>query len=190
MERTSNNLKISFKKPTKVTGLKVTEHATNRIHERFKVSKHKAKAWAVEKLRKAEYISNILDDNLREGRLFTAEGISFVLDLHEDTLVTVYIPVKNERMAEKVRKIFMKDLEKATKNEERTLKRNTTAIEELKIEYHQTKLKSLRARKPSLINEYSQRLDAINREIHKLEDEINKSRLEKSYIAKGLVAYL
>jgi hypothetical protein len=167
----------------------VTKHAIERAAQRFNVRMNAAEDWIKARFKGAEFISNTILEDGKEGRLFAKGGVAFVLNAVEDIVITVYKPF-NYAVADKVRYTVQRELAKAQRKAHNVERANLIKIAELEVEIASRQLNCLKARSPKIRAIIQKKIEDLNAQVDALNDEIINAKREMTNIAKGVAAYL
>lgn len=167
----------------------VTKHAIERATKRFNVRINAAEEWIKSRFIGAEFIADVVSDEGKESRLFTKEGVTFLLAPDSDTIITVYKPF-NYSVVDKVRKTVKRELEKAQRQARKIERENQIKIAELEVIVANRRLNQLKARSPKVRAIIETQINELNEKITSFKSEIVNAKREMSQVAKGVAAYL
>lgn len=161
----------------------ITPHAVLKASDLFGVDYgSEARKTILEKLKRATFVSEIVGESGKVDRLFAYRRIAFVLDRYDDVVITIYLRENVEvELREKVRELLFDHLSELQAKE----KLIETDLMRIEIEYEM--LKELD--KVGLY-EAGVWFAAVRDEIKHKKRELHMFRLDKSKVAKGIVAYL
>jgi hypothetical protein len=161
----------------------VTPHAMLRASEEFGVNYGpEARDYIKENLKKATYVSEIVGESGKVDRLFGYRRIAFVLDRYDNVVITVYPrTVVDAELRSKVTELLFEHLEE--------LKHREKAAEDdlLRLDMEIEMLWQLSR---AGVGEFAIGAQVANIERRQKEKELRNFQLERSRVAKGVVAYL
>lgn len=172
--------------------VKYTKHAVEEVKKELfreygnKVDTTTAAAFIKDNMRKATYISEIMNDKGKIDRLYAYRRYCFVLDRRDDCVITVY---KRDNVHEDVRQVVQELLFKKL----RELEQLEALLVEQRLEA------DIRLQIITQFNQYfgdfSKSLDVIDEllawdELKAIDHKLYEFRLEKAKIAKGIAAHI
>ncbi|WP_337102384.1 hypothetical protein [Paenibacillus sp. YIM B09110] len=183
---------IDPKAGTHFTGkIFVTPHALDEAVKDFGVERAKAPMYVMDHLRKAAFISNIVNEDGRPGRLFGYRRMAFVVAPESDTVITVY-PRHNSNptLMESVQRVLIRALKAATRKEHAAEKRIKVAIAQLNVESAECELRKVRSNSISLIASLTERQAEIGRSINEMERELLEIKRETTNLANSVIVFV
>lgn len=161
----------------------VTPHATLRASEIFRVD-HGPKSRQIvhDYMKKAHYVSEIVGEDGKVDRLFAYRRIALIVDRYHDVVITIYERTNVEaELREKVRELLFDHLEELHSQEQG---------------YEEDILQASIAHEITLgleaagVDELEPWIRLSAKEVRDTENRLHEYRLERSKVAKGVVAYL
>lgn len=175
-----------------VNKLRLTNHAYQRIKERFNLNcdKEGALNYCKGRLKNAERIGIIVSKEGEETVLYAIGREAYYLSLDETTIKTVTKNVKitYEPIKEKIKEMHMKELRKLERKEKSKHKYLELLMLEANIELSQLKYRLHKTRSQAVKMACQARINALEITLQELQDEINNIKKEKTRIARSMVA--
>jgi len=171
----------------------VTQHALDRAVEHFKAPRNKASDFIIERLRKAALIdNNFTGDNGRVVRLFTCEGIAFILDANEATVITLY-PERTQRqemLTKAVGAAVRRVIKSAQRTEATELKRLTKLRADVNLELATVEHGIAHGSGKATIRKLTEKAAELRAEIERIDNEIVTTKRAKATVLKNVCAYV
>ncbi|WP_028559815.1 hypothetical protein [Paenibacillus pinihumi] len=178
--------------PYNFTGkVTVSQHAVDRVIERFGVEKTKAEQWVRDNVKKSRYVSTVLGEDGSLVRLFTFQRVAYLLNIEVDRVVTVYSRhYAPSDLSQRVRKLIMSELTKFERKEAVTERAVNVEKAKLAIEVAKCNYRMLVTPSKAVLRANTSRVRELSERIAELDRQLAAVRKEKSEIAKGLIPYL
>jgi hypothetical protein len=184
---------IDPKAGTHFTGkIFVVPHALDRAVEHFGIERSAAPMFVMDMLRKAALIDPcVIGEDGNPGRLFAYKRTAFVVDLTENTVITLY-PQETaaKHVIEGVGKVLARALKIAQSTEARELKRLAIRRAEINVKRAELELRLLCTKSTNVIRRVNEELANIDAELAAILNEEFEVKREKSTIAKGICAFI
>lgn len=157
----------------------ITPHARQRASQRFNVAKHKAIMWTKHKAESAKFVSEIIDDNGKPGRLFVSNGVGLVADLTENIVITVMKPNRHGQTTRKLHRFASKEISLAEREEAKAIRKLTQLQAELEIEIGELRMRLSRARSTPKKLAIQGRMKALKMRLDELPAEVHAIKRER-----------
>lgn len=169
----------------------VTPHALDEATKDFGVERAKAPMFVMDNLRKAAFISNIVNEDGRPARLFGYRRMAMVVAPESATVITVY-PRHNSNptLLESVQRVLVRALKAANRKERVAEKRITVAIAQLNVERAECELRKVRSNSISLIAALTERQTEIARTINEMERKLLEIKRETTNLANSVIVFV
>lgn len=169
----------------------VTPHACDEAAKDFGVDRAKAPIYVMDNLRKAAFISNIVNEDGRPGRLFGYKRMAFVVAPETDTVITVYPRHNvNQALSDSVKKLLTGALKSADRKEKVAEKRISIAKAQLNVERAECELRRAKSQSITVIDAMITRVNDIDAEIIALDRELLEIKREKTNLANSIVVFV
>lgn len=174
-----------------VTTVGVSQHATDKAVERFRVNKADAAEWIRSNFKKAQFVANITGDDGKPCRLYAFQRIAFVVASDADFVITVYSQhTATEGITVKIRSMLKRELSAAERAERTEERRVRVEKAKLAVEIAQCRLKMEITPSKSVIRTNTARIAQIDAELAKLDAELLAAKRSKTSVAKSVAAYM
>jgi len=171
--------------------IRVTQHAIDRAVERLGAERASAEQTIRDNMKKATFVSYILNEEGRHNRLFTYQRVAYILAADIDLVVTLfkqhYAPAA---ITQQVRKVLDRELAKAVRKEKAAERRVAVAKAKLDVEAAQCRYKMTVTPSKAVIATNTERLAQIDVRLTALDGELTAARRAKSDIARGMVPFM
>lgn len=162
----------------------VTPHAISRAASRFGVGRSYAINWAKQKAKTSTFISEIVDNDGKPGRLFVSNGVGLIADITQDVIVTIIDPrtYGHASVNRKLHRLAAKELANAERDEAKELRKLTKLQAELEIEIGELRLRLVRARSIAKRIAIQARINALKMRVDELPSEehaVKRDRVRK-----------
>ncbi|GAA0840631.1 hypothetical protein GCM10008915_36580 [Bifidobacterium pullorum subsp. gallinarum] len=183
---------IDPKAGTHFTGkIFVTPHALDEATKDFGIERSKAPVFVMDNLRKASFVSMIVNEDGRPARLFGYKRMAFVVAPETDTVITVYPRHSvNQTLSAAVLKLLQRTLKSAERKEKTADKRTAIAKAELNVERASCELRKARSNSLTIIDAMNTRINEIDAELTRLDRELLEIKREKTNLANSLVVFI
>lgn len=171
--------------------ISVSQHATARATEHFRVPRPTADEWIRTNLRRATFIANIVGEDGKRSRLYAHQRIAFVLADTEDYVLTVYPQHQaGETIRAKVADLVARELRKLERKERAT--ERAVAVEKAKIavQIAECRLKMTITPSARVVATNTAAIRALETKAAELDRMVAEVKREKSTFAKGVVMYV
>jgi hypothetical protein len=169
----------------------VTPHACDEATKDFGVERKLAPMFVMDNLRKAAYVSMVVNEDGRPSRLFAYRRMAIVVAPDTATVITVY-PRHNANPAvlESVQKVLLRALKAAERKEKLAEKRITVEKAKLNVERAECDLRKAITQSLSVIDVMVAKINAIDSCVAALDRELLEVKREKTNLANSIVPFI
>ncbi|SET42825.1 hypothetical protein SAMN05216389_11138 [Oceanobacillus limi] len=160
-------------------------HAKLRATERFGIKRSIVENWAKQKASTSVFVSEVIDDNGKPGRLFVSNGVGLIADITQDIVVTIVDP-KTYGFSEinrKLSRFAANELTIAERNEAKELRNIERLRAEIEIEIGELRLRLLKTRSLPKKLAIQGRMKALEMRLNELPSEehaVKRKRVRKA----------
>lgn len=166
---------------TKLVNPFITDHAQDRAVKRFGINRRSAVNWAKQKASISRYVTDVLDDNGKPGRLFVSNGVGLIADIAKDVIVTIVDPKSYgySDLNRKLSRFATQELAIAERNETKQLRNIELLRAEIEIEMGELRLRLLKTRSLPKKLAIQGRMKALEMRLAELPSEEHAVKREK-----------
>jgi hypothetical protein len=167
-----------------------TDHALQRVTERFGVSSAGALNWINQHMLNAEHITNAPDEQGRMRRVFIGKGVIMHVSLTDDVVYTVMKPQRREIWTESIRKAAIREIRKFNLKAMEIERELVTRRSTLEIDLINVKTTLLSIRTIPKKSAFQTRLSEISVNLADVERELNENRRSVVRMAESYSAIM